>query len=141
MRWFVSQLHGNIHGVQRFAQHISPEFGIKCLRNEISLVVYHWLLEQLCYIALFMAIFAAHSAALFILREGLLASNHRFSACLSGNTLSYRLNPSLNFRNYSKSVILLTFSLTACTVWLSIQPTPDIRSLKALIIPSIITST
>ena len=88
----------NIHGVQRFAQHISPEFGIKCLRNEISLVVYHWLLEQLCYIALFMAIFAAHSAALFILREGLLASNHRFSACLSGNTLSYTAKPFIEFQ-------------------------------------------
>ena len=93
MRWFVSQLHGNIHGVQRFAQHSSPEFGIKCLRNEISLVVYHWWLEQLCYFALFMAVFAAHSTALLILREGLLASNHRFSPLLSGNKLSYRLNP------------------------------------------------
>lgn len=139
MRWFVSQLHGNIHGVQRFAQHISPEFGINCLGNEISLVVYHCL--NSCVILHFSWQYFCSPFYGFIHLKRRVVSQQPSSPLLSRNKLSYRLNPSLNFRNYSKSVILLTFSLTACTVWLSIQPTPDIRSLNALIIPSIITST
>ena len=45
----------------------------------------------------------------------------------------------LNLQNHF--ILQRTFSLTASTVCLSIQPTPDTRSLKARMIPSIITST
>lgn len=45
------------------------------LRNEVSLLVYHWLLEQLCFFAPLMAVFAAHSIALFT-RKG---SSSRFN--------------------------------------------------------------
>lgn len=44
-----------------------------------------------------------------------------------------------NLKNHF--ILERTFSLTASTVCLSIQPTPDTRSLKARMIPSIITST